>query len=82
MSGMSLAQANELAAVADGYASDTIEVRPDYSGRGMYGATCPAIVLTNPDDLIALAYAAGEIGMSFDEVPQRTDDMGMGIVVY
>jgi len=44
------------------------EVKYDYSGRGMYGATCPAVVCK-----------AGKFGTSADF---STDSMGMDMVFY
>ncbi len=62
------------------------EVRPDYSGRGMYGRTCTAIVSDDPRVMAALAFVAGmladEAGIDFDDLPTRTDSMGLGVVIY
>ncbi len=58
------------------------EERKDYSGRGMYGATCVAIVSDDPRAAAALAYCAGLMGLDWDQVPARTDSMGRGVVIY
>lgn len=77
---MTLEQAQAQAIVAAmteaGYEA---EVREDYSGRFMYGATCPGIV-TNCASMIG--FFAGSIGMELKEVPMRCDDMGSSVVVY
>lgn len=43
-----------------------------YSGRGMYGKTCPAVIVDSVEDTIA------DLGMR----GLRTDNMGMSYVVY
>lgn len=58
-----------------------IEVRDDYSGRGMYGKSVPAVV-SDDDIRPALFYAAGVLGIDYSEVPQRIDSMGLGVVIY
>jgi phage gp45-like len=57
------------------------EVMEDYSGRGMFGRTCPAITGERAI-LTEIGYAASQIGMARSDVPSRTDSMGLGIVVY
>lgn len=70
---------------AEGWDSD---FRPDYSGRGMYGTTCPAIVTDAPAVVVGVAFcmAMDELGMSvgdpFRAVPQRSDNMGLSMVYY
>lgn len=56
------------------------EVREEYSGRGMFGRTVPAIVTDAP--LTMIGWAAGTLDISWDEVPTRTDSMGRQTVVY
>lgn len=63
------------------------EILPDYSGRGMYGRTCIAITSdTSGRAQMALAFAAGQLadeaGIDFDDLPTRTDSMGLGVVIY
>lgn len=62
------------------------EVLPDYSGRGMHGTTCVAITSDDPRAQMALAFAAGqladEMGIEFEDIPRRTDSLGMGVVIY
>lgn len=48
------------------------EVREDYSGRGMFGRKCPAVVVDNYLDFIA------EIGIK----GLKVDNMGLQWVVY
>lgn len=50
-------------------------VREDYSGRGMYGATCYGIVT---DDATNCLEIAGEHGLK----GARTDGMGLKTIVY
>ncbi len=50
-----------------------------YSGRAMYGKTCVAIIT---DHVAAVGWAAGKIGMWWDDVPKRTDNLGLSQVVY
>lgn len=40
-----------------------------YSGRGMYGKLCPAVMVDEPNDIATRAKV-------------RTDSMGRGVVVY
>ena len=73
----------QLAVWLDGY------VQEGYSGRGMYGATCPAVVTSQ--DGVAVGFAIGLIvahqygdesaaeEMAFDS---RHDSMGHDIVYY
>lgn len=56
----------------------------DYSGRGMYGATCLGIVGSTGDAakfLIALAFEGDEAALSLAAYT-RTDDMGMSMITY
>lgn len=65
---------------------DDVTVRTDYSGRGMYGATCFGLVVSKSDVLVG--YALGrfleERGYDAFEVLEaaRTDSMGYDAVVY
>jgi len=43
-----------------------------YSGRGMFGRSCPAVTVDNPNDFIA------EIGMK----GLKIDNMGRSYIVY
>lgn len=47
----------------------------DYSGRGMYGAKCAAIIGPNPNRIIEAAAAKGITGAV-------VDNMGLDYVVY
>jgi hypothetical protein len=68
------------------------EVQPRYSGRGMYGASCPGIVT---DNLVLLGAAMMKCVMDEDtskwsEMDQllevllhtRWDDMGKSMIIY
>jgi len=52
------------------------DFRPEYSGRGMFGATCVGIVTS---DANALMQEAGRRGIN--KTPQ-TDEMGLDTIVY
>lgn len=71
-----------------------VEVRTDYSGRGMYGATCLAIVTGQGQglgDILNALYLMG-LNMSVEEDDTdaitailrsaRIDSMGYGSVIY
>lgn len=58
----------------------------DYSGRGMYGATCAALYLDNSADLYVFIAAISAqldpdvaVALARDV---RTDQLGLGIVAY
>lgn len=60
--------------------------RRDYSGRFMYGETCPGFDVEDVSAATALAVAAGtvlgeECAMDLAH-HSRTDQMGLGIIVY
>ena len=54
---------------------DDEPLRDDYSGRGMYGATCYGIVTDDPEGLIERAAELGLKGAC-------TDNMGLDTIVY
>lgn len=58
-----------------------VQLRETYSGRGMFGATTPALVL-DPADLVEMGRIAGSIGLKSPEIPKRRDNMGANVVVY
>lgn len=71
-----------------------MELREDYSGRGMYGSTTAAVVAGSTAEIVAAAFGAGSAAVTMEEDGKRldfnTDDllrlrqdaMGRGIVVY
>jgi len=63
-----------------------VEIRDNYSGRGMYGKTTFAIVTDSVSDLIpALLRQAQEDPESmpdFSIFKLRQDNMGLGVVLY
>ena len=72
---------------------DEVEVREDYSGRGMYGETTAALTAESLSSIIVgMVRAAVELADSEDDASveelvdfaegMRTDNMGLGIVVY
>ena len=52
------------------------EVMEDYSGRGMFGEKTAAVI---SDDLGDVLIAIGELGIKDSH---RSDNMGLGVVVY
>lgn len=72
---------------------DADSLRQDYSGRGMYGKTCPSITVDSVNDLFQFMVAAGllaeEEHVGYDVFNAMwlaahacTDSMGLGTVVY
>jgi len=70
-----------------------VEVREDYSGRGMYGDTTTALIASDISDVIVgmIQFAVNMKEAEDDETIDlicktaehlRTDQMGLGIVVY
>lgn len=63
-----------------------IDVREDYSGRGMYGKKVVAFVTAGDVSLvkaaIAIGYAGDLINIPFQDLPTRVDSMGRGYVIY
>ena len=57
------------------------EERRAYSGRGMYGKTCPAIV-TDLSVFYVGCHARDIFGEDAFELLPRTDNMGLSTVVY
>jgi uncharacterized protein YcgL (UPF0745 family) len=57
------------------------DVRTDYSGRSMYGATCIAIYYSSHRNLMFLAVALKDV---LGDLPEDvcTDQMGRGQIVY
>lgn len=71
--------------------SDIAAVIPDYSGRGMYGETTPAINTFNQEVSaieigVYMAVAMEELGYGpleeVDIIPQHVDNLGLGMVYY
>jgi len=71
-----------------------VELREDYSGRGMYGNKCLAIVTDNRTDMeLPLVFVEEIIGrldcdveralaITREILPDRVDNMGRGYVYY
>ena len=55
------------------------EVYEDYSGRFMYGQTCPGIVC---DDPVAVGFAAAKADVTGRDRPKRQDQLGKSLIVY
>lgn len=67
------------------------EFRAGYSGRGMYGSTCPAIVTDASAAIVGylvatvvIAATDGEVELEehLDLIPRRWDNMGLSMVYY
>lgn len=56
------------------------EYRPEYSGRGMFGTTCPALVSNAPYVIVGMSFA--KAGVNPEQIPLRSDTMGRNGVVY
>jgi hypothetical protein len=65
------------------------EMREDYSGRGMYGASTHAVVFDSFNDFLSAVGAimqncdeeeCNKVGTAMHKV--KTDSMGTGIVIY
>jgi hypothetical protein len=54
------------------------EVRRNYSGRGMFGATCVAVELDKSEDL----WNISKLLTDFDLKAPKTDSMGRGMIAY
>ena len=68
---MKLELAKAIVAVADD-AGREVTLQEDYSGRGMYGATCAAVVGAQSDIikcLIEVAYTVGRRASDIDNTP-------------
>lgn len=70
----------------EGYEAST---RDDYSGRAMYGKTCPAIVSDAPVPKVGAAVAQAMVDLEechdtpiMSLIPGRSDGMGRDQVVY
>ena len=51
----------------------------DYSGRGMYGATCPGIVCS---DVVEVGAAIEAAKIPAKDRPGRRDSLGLNTIVY
>ena len=71
----------EAAYNADLDPDDTI--RPNYSGRAMYGKTCLAIIYDDLGDLLRFIAALDHGGVDLDWLGDaRQDSMGLGAIAY
>ena len=66
--------------------SDAIEIREDYSGRGMYGATCIGFVVSSQRTVFRLIACMTEV-LGLDQTlditrKAATDSMGRDMIVY
>ncbi len=82
------------------YAAENVEgeFRDDYSGRGMYGASCPGLVVDDYRQALQFAIQLVRQGTEFEEDEEKrdnyldlveelvaklnTDSMGLGIIIY
>jgi hypothetical protein len=59
-----------------------IEIRTDYSGRGMFGKRCLAFVGSPGEPPSIVAWMLGKSGWDWDSIPKNQDSMGSGWVIY
>ena len=59
-------------------------LRPDYSGRAMYGSTCLGIVVDSLDELLAFIASFASFGDDWDSLTSgvRQDSMGLSTIYY
>jgi hypothetical protein len=58
-------------------------LRTDYSGRGMYGASCVGLVHSDIDSLIAfVSLVRTRVGDEWALRGARQDSMGMSVITY
>lgn len=79
---MTLEQATDLVAELAGEYGVNASVYEGYSGRGMFGRSVVGIILDSTGDLITLGYAAAELEIPIGDLPQRTDSLGLGVIIY
>lgn len=85
----------EAAKVLEGFCEmydGNVTFYPDYSGRGMYGSTCPGITVNGGMEPFELALALAEYVSETEDVGpyelgdilggSRTDSMGLGYIIY
>lgn len=78
---MDIEQAEQVAAYMDYNMGLRVEVRENYSGRGMYGGEVPALVYEAGDELsIGVAFEA--LGFDTEDMPRRFDNMGLRFITY
>lgn len=64
---------------------DEADIRPDYSGRGMYGTLCIGIVADDTDDLmyrLGSHLAGSELGSIIADQRKDHDSMGLNEIIY
>lgn len=69
-----------------------ITFSPDYSGRGMYGGTCPGITVNDGMEPFELALALAEYVSETEDIGpyelgdilggSRTESLGLGYIIY
>ena len=85
----------EVAKVLEGFCEvydGDITFYPNYSGRGMYGSTCPGITVNDGMEPFELALALAEYVNETEDVGpyelgdilggSRTDSLGFGYIIY
>ena len=78
---MNIEQAEQVAGTLSYSFGIEAEIYEDYSGRGMYGNEVPALVLDG-GDIVFVGYAFRSLGFDADDMPTRTDNMGLQVVIY
>lgn len=83
--------ATVLEGFCEGY-DGNITFSPDYSGRGMYGGTCPGIAVNDGTQPFELALALAEYVSETEDIGpyelgdilggSRTESLGLGYIIY
>lgn len=75
---MTLDQAKKIVEILN---DEGVEARvyENYSGRGMYGATCTGIVC---DDPVSVGAAASRARVKKADRPRRSDNLGRSLIIY
>jgi hypothetical protein len=85
---MTKAQAEFLKEATEYCGNQEIDLRSDYSGRGMYGKETCGVVVDSLTVLLAdcIAYIKEVLNDNIDAIPEldsfKTDNMGRSIIIY
>jgi hypothetical protein len=90
---LTVERARALADEASDLIGGEVDVRENYSGRGMYGRETIAFTFDDFRAVLALGFAAGvaferaegrgeDADFDFDDLPSAMDSMGRGRVIY
>lgn len=60
---------------------EAMSIHPDYSGRGMYGASCLGVSVERIEGF-ELGVALGQSNLDVDDWDCRSDSLGLGTIYY